>query len=317
MLLLVTNREDYTADWLVLELEGRGANFLRFNTEDYPSDIGLTWRPEGDARLHIEGREWRMQDFTAVWFRRPLMPELRDLEPDVAGWAEAEALEALNGLWRTHDALWVNDPQANWAADSKPEQLRTARQLGFEIPATLVTNSPEEARNFAASQPSGAVSKPLREGRVVVRGEEHAYYTTFLDSEDVAALGELGPEPYLLQGLVDKRYDVRVTVIDREAFAVRIESQDEPAARVDWRRAESAVLPHAVEELPEQVSRGCVALVRHYGLRFGAIDLARRPDGAHAFFELNPNGQWAWVEQLTGLPLRARLAELLLREEHA
>jgi len=54
-------------------------------------------------------------------------------------------------------------------------------------------------------------------------------------------------------------------------------------------------------------------MTRDYGLEFSAIDLARHIDGTYVFFELNPNGQWAWVEQLTGLPLRYRLADLLTR----
>jgi hypothetical protein len=41
------------------------------------------------------------------------------------------------------------------------------------------------------------------------------------------------------------------------------------------------------------------------------VDLARRPDGSYTFFELNPNGQWAWIEQRTSVPLRAHLADLL------
>jgi glutathione synthase/RimK-type ligase-like ATP-grasp enzyme len=72
------------------------------------------------------------------------------------------------------------------------------------------------------------------------------------------------------------------------------------------------VLAHTVETLPSDVVELCVALCRSYKLQFGAIDLARRPDGGYTFFEINPNGQWAWVEQRTGLPLRARLADLLL-----
>lgn len=52
-------------------------------------------------------------------------------------------------------------------------------------------------------------------------------------------------------------------------------------------------------------------MTHSYGLRFAAIDLARRTDGGYTFFELNPNGQWAWVEQMTGLPLRAALANEL------
>jgi hypothetical protein len=46
-------------------------------------------------------------------------------------------------------------------------------------------------------------------------------------------------------------------------------------------------------------------------LHFGAIDLAQRPDGGFTFFEVNPNGQWAWVEQRTGLPLRSHMVDLL------
>jgi hypothetical protein len=41
MLLIVTERGDLTADFLILELEARGAEFLRFNTEDYPLALQL------------------------------------------------------------------------------------------------------------------------------------------------------------------------------------------------------------------------------------------------------------------------------------
>jgi hypothetical protein len=36
VLLVVTHRNDYTTDWLILELERRGAPFVRFNTEESP-----------------------------------------------------------------------------------------------------------------------------------------------------------------------------------------------------------------------------------------------------------------------------------------
>ena len=107
-----------------------------------------------------------------------------------------------------------------------------------------------------------------------------------------------------------KRYDVRVTVIGDEALAARIDSQADPEARVDWRRADPGKLVHGVEELSADVASRCVELVASYGLNFGAIDLAATDDG-YVFFEINPNGQWAWLEQTTNLPLRARLADLL------
>ncbi|MGW4639272.1 hypothetical protein ACWEN6_12125 [Sphaerisporangium sp. NPDC004334] len=35
------------------------------------------------------------------------------------------------------------------------------------------------------------------------------------------------------------------------------------------------------------------------------------PDGRHAFLEINPNGQFLWIEAATGLPISAAIADLL------
>jgi len=125
-------------------------------------------------------------------------------------------------------------------------------------------------------------------------------------------LADLGGEPYLFQLLVPKAYDIRVAVIGSEAYAVGIGSQSAAGSEVGWRRGDTSDLDHWVETLPENLAEQCVSLVASYGLAFGAIDLARRADGGYAFFELNPNRQWAWLERRTGIPLRSRLADLLL-----
>jgi glutathione synthase/RimK-type ligase-like ATP-grasp enzyme len=156
------------------------------------------------------------------------------------------------------------------------------------------------------------IVKPVRSGRLVIDGAERIFFTSLLDADASQRLDKLGPEPYLLQALVDKRYDVRVTVIGSEAFAARIESQSDPDARVDWRRGHTSGLVHQVEELPREIAERCGRLVSSYGLLFAALDLAVDQDGRYVFLEINPNGQWAWIEQRIGLPLRARLADVLL-----
>jgi glutathione synthase/RimK-type ligase-like ATP-grasp enzyme len=311
VLLLVTNREDLTADWLVLELDRRGTTFERFNGEDYPTEVWLRWAPDR-ASLRFGGRDLARADIRSVWWRRPLPPQMPpDLPGPEADWATGEALAALEGFWRTLDAHWVNTPARNAEADSKPEQLRRARGLGFTVPDTIVTNDPGAARAFLVGHPN-AVCKSLRTAHVPSGSGEGVFYTSLVSIEDLADAAAFGPEPYLFQSLVDKDYDVRVTVIGDTAYSCRIESQDSPEARLDWRRGAIEQLPHAVEELPSDIASRCVALTHSYGLRFSAIDLARRPDGGFTFFELNPNGQWAWVERLTALPLAARLVDELL-----
>ena len=312
MLVVVTNREDLTADWLVVELDRRAACFLRLNTEDYPASSRLRWTLQ-EASLEIHGQLLAAQDVTAVWWRRPLPPngagEGRSAAE--AEWASGEAEAALEGFWSATSPRWVNHPTANASADCKPEQLRRAVGTGFRVPPTLVTNDAEAIRDFARRE-GRVVIKSLREGRVPFLGAEHHFYTSELSTGDLGHLEDFGPEPYLVQALVEKQYDVRVTVIGDAAYACRIESQHLAEGAIDWRKVEVEDAPHSVELLPSETRDACVALTHAYGLRFSAIDLARTSDGGYSFFELNPNGQWAWVEQLTGLPLRARLADELL-----
>ena len=315
MLLIVTERGDFHADWMVLELEARGAPFVRFNTEDYPQQTKLIWHNSGDVRVRMASREYALGDFNAVWYRRPVPPRMpADLPEESAAWARAEAREALLGVWRTTDARWVNHPDRNRAAESKLAQLRVAAELGFEVPDTLVSNDSASVQQFIAARPQGVICKPIFDGRVPVGGEKRVFFTSQVEPGNTD-LGDLGPEPYLFQSLVPKLYDVRVTVIGEDVFAARIHSQDEVETQTDWRRGRPGRIAHDATELPREVAERCVALCSRFGLLFGAIDLAYRPDHCYSFFEINPNGQWAWVEHRTGLPLRARLADLLLAEE--
>lgn len=311
MLLIVTSRADYTSDWLILELEKRGTPFVRFNTEDFPSTATLRWHPDGTRSLVLGGRELNLTEVTAVWYRRPGLPSANPSDP-AAVWAAGETREALEGLWRTMDCFWVNHPDLNRVADCKPEQLVRAARLGFTVPASVVTNDPETATAFANDHEDGVVCKPLRSGRVGDGIGSKLFFTTLLDADAISALSDIGMEPCFFQAFVPKRYDVRVTVIGEEVFAARIHSQADYDARVDWRRGDPRRLRHEIEELPPSVAQRCVQLASSYRLNFGAIDLAATAEG-YTFFEINPNGQWAWLEPPTNLPLRSRLADLLTR----
>jgi glutathione synthase/RimK-type ligase-like ATP-grasp enzyme len=232
-----------------------------------------------------------------------------ELDPAQAHWAAGEAREALNGLWRTLDARWVNPPLAEAAAVSKPEQLQRARLHGLAVPETLVTNDGAEAQEFASA--GQTICKPMGRGAITVDGAERLFFTRLLNDDDVAALATIGPEPYLLQRLIPKQYDLRVTIIGEELFAVRIDSQVDSESSVDWRRGDANELNHEAIDLPRDVAERCLALIKSYGLVFAAVDFAVDPEGRHVFFEINPSGQWAWLEERAGVPLRGRLAALL------
>lgn len=317
MILIVTNRSDFTADWLVAELDRRAAQFVRFNTEDYPTSARLIWSADttGVAASVTEAGSgsWLSADVTTVWYRRPAVPQPPPgVHPERATWAVGEAAEALAGVWQTLPARWVNDPERARAASLKPRQLPLAARVGFRIPGTLVSNDSGAVREFLNRYPAGVICKPIRDGHIPSPQGKGLFFTSLVSGEMVAD-EPFGAEPYLFQELIPKSADVRVTVIGGRVFGTRIRSQEETDAQVDWRRVDPRRLHHEPVTLPPETAAACRRLLEEFGLLFGAIDLAETDDG-YVFFEVNPNGQWAWIEKLTGQPLRAALADLLLQD---
>lgn len=121
--------------------------------------------------------------------------------------------------------------------------------------------------------------------------------------------------PTIFQQAVDFDFDVRVTVIGARVFAAKVQAQDrrKNVSTRDWKVGYfHGVVRLEPYELPKVISRKCAALVKRLGLHFGAIDLVRDKNGIFWFLEINPNGQWAFVEEETGMPLGKTMAHLLL-----
>jgi len=319
LILIATNRFDPTADHVLLELRGRGADVVRFNTEDVPVRARLTLRlssagPAGS--LEVGGRCFDIEEIESVWYRRPGLPEPSEEIADSLEreFAVDESDETLLGLWRVLGCLWVSRPDALNAASYKPAQLKAAAEVGLEVPRSIITNDPEEACAFVEGLDVGTVVKPLRFG-LVRETDEHqdVVFTQPVRPEDLeGGMGAVAWCPTYLQEYVPKDVEIRATVVGDEVLAAEIRSQETAESRHDWRRADVKDVPHLPHELPVSVAERCVSVVKHFGLAFGAMDLIRTPDGRYVFLEVNPNGQWLWVEILTGLPITDALCRLLM-----
>ena len=109
-----------------------------------------------------------------------------------------------------------------------------------------------------------------------------------------------------------KDVEIRVTVVGDKVFAAEIHSQVNEEAKYDWRTVSPRKIPHFVHKLPDEIETACVALTTMLGLNFSAIDLIKKPDGEYIFLEINSNGQWLWIEDITGLKIADAIAEALM-----
>ena len=140
-------------------------------------------------------------------------------------------------------------------------------------------------------------------------------YTEIVSRRDVGYTDSVRYVPVLFQAYVPKRVELRVTVVGQQVFAAEIHSQASHRTRHDWRRYDffkTIYLPH---ELPREVERRCLQLVERLGLCYGAIDMILTPDNHYVFLEINPNGQYLWIENETGLAISDALCDLLISEE--
>ena len=140
--------------------------------------------------------------------------------------------------------------------------------------------------------------------------DAYLIYTTRIVREDITP--ESMSAPLLMQAYVPKLRELRVTVVGQAVFAVALDSQSIPDASVDWRRATLSV-PHHRVNLPTQIEKMLLSLTELLELSFGAYDLIESPEGDFVFLEVNPNGQWVWLQQLTGVPIREALIDLLAK----
>src|SRR5205807_5240558 len=101
--------------------------------------------------------------------------------------AEGEARSGFGGLLRSLPCLWVNNPDANAAAEWKPRQLEVARGLGLRVPRTLITNSFDEALHFVEDLEGcgrQVIYKTLRQPFIATSaGEPQIIYTKIVTAE--------------------------------------------------------------------------------------------------------------------------------------
>ena len=309
MILVLTCLDDPTADMVINHLNERGAYVARFDPgAEFPADAELSaWLGGCRARgiLTTRSRRVVLEQVRGVYYRRPT-PYLSDQPSQVERFVGTQSRFGLGGILSALPCLYVSHPWAITAAEHKPLQLATARRIGFEVPVTLITNRVGDARAFAAEH-GPIVYKPLRATPYTdPNGEPTTIWTAQVQSDDLD--DTIGGAAHLFQVRVDKVADLRVTVVGERVFCVRVDSE-----LLDWRQNYDR-LSYVVIEPPSGLAERCLAYVGALGLRFGAFDFALTGEGVPVFLECNPNGQWAWLEDATGLPIAAAIADLLLEK---
>ena len=264
--------------------------------------------------------EVRSDEITGAYFRKPRPPItlLENSKPVADRFNAQEVREMLRSMWRLlPKKRWLNDPEDLWLASNKIKQLNLAAQVGFSVPDTVVSTDPSEVFQFIRTHDNDVIGKAVKNGFVEHDLTQTVIFTTALHPDDIQTLCDSPTVlPMIVQPRLSKEVDLRITIVGDRLFPVALDSQRHEDTRTDWRTWEvtnDVDLRHTVFDLPKTVERDCIELNRRLGLRFSCVDMVLSPEGHFTFLEVNPNGQWAWIEQKLNVPIRDRIIDELTR----
>ena len=308
MLLILTSDQDLTADYLIVELIRRRRPYFRLNAEELSqAQFAFSLNDAGPARsISVESRALDLDTVVAVWYRRSIHPIPKGaLTPSERYFVAGELRHLAMGLVLNPRITWVNPIDKVSVAEHKLYQLQVAASLGFQVPRTLVSADVGMLRRFASGNAAGTIFKPIFHGMFFDGLSCHSVYTRRLDVETLDA-ASLSACPILLQEEIPRIADVRATFIGRHCFVADIRGD---ASLIDWRAPDAAV-EYAVSSLDDTTVALCRQMLAELGLVYGAFDFVRMPSGNLVFLEVNPTGEWAWLEDKLSFPMRDAFIEV-------
>jgi glutathione synthase/RimK-type ligase-like ATP-grasp enzyme len=276
----------------------------------------------GDARVvDVDGERLELHADTRVWLRHPKTPRVTltgSGSQDVARFIARQYKSALHTLYSL-PCQWMNDASSAARLESnKPLQQMLAAGAGLRSIPTLCTDDPASFLHFANSAPADVAVKAcepwwtdLLDGDATVG--TFTRRLTKLEARDLAE--SVRHAPVLVQPYVEKQHELRVTVVGSKLFTCRIDSQASPISAVDWRHYDFDKVQHeAIELEPELADRILDLTSNQCRLVFAAIDLIVGRDGHTYFVEVNPSGQYGWLEGMAGLKISEAIANWLVQQ---
>ena len=304
--LIISNKFDFSTDLIAHRLKLNGASFLRLN-RDQLGEYRIDFEPTGPSlQVEMSGHIFLFTETTlkSIYFRAPTF--LREVFSDKLSEEEqlftSQWAAFIRALTVFENVRWVNNPADTYKAEIKALQLKTAKALSFQVPDTLITNHtrPRLDKVFAIKSIDSAI---------VSVGEKEAFvYTNIVKGADLEE--QLYSSPFFVQQALTPKTDIRVTVIGDRVIPIKI--LGESGIAEDWRKYEKAIR-YEVFELPEDIRDACLRFARHFNLLFAAIDLIWF-EGAYYFIEVNPTGEWAWLQKNTNVPIDEYIVAILTHD---
>ena len=308
-ILIISSLYDFSTDLICAELNALNACYLRINRDEFKTYTIILNPIKAELSIEIKGVKFLIEEesLKTIYYRAPTF--LREIF--ISDITEEEQLERtqwaafLRSLIIFNKATWYNNPSDTYKAEIKSYQLNIASKIGFLVPDTIITNY----INPAKYKHKRVAIKSIDTALISNKSEEGFVYTNIYPIEELTSAHYTSP--FFIQEALLPKVDIRVTVVKDSVIGVDIRGHD--LLDEDWRKYKYH-LTYSLISLPKEIESKCISLLEELNLNFGAIDLVI-VDGRYYFIEINPTGEWSWLQQSTGYKFDALITKHLAKYE--
>lgn len=309
--LVVSSTIDFSTDLVCYRLLKGNKKFYRINRDEFTKYKIIVDFQSKQLKISI-GSESYIADFEklkGIYYRAPVF--LRTQSKNTLSVEEqlerSQWSSFLRNLILFENAVWINNPVDTYRAENKMYQLLMAKKCGMNIPDTHVTNSSDvikEENLYIVKSLDTALFYDV-EKRI-----ELFTYSNVVSGRELKDY-DLHAAPVFIQEFLNPKVDCRITYIMGKMFPFQILKRGE-GVYGDW-RFDKEKLEYIPFILPETEKQKILSMMSALNLNFGGIDLAL-VDGKYYFIEVNPTGEWGWLENSTGCEISKSIADALSLE---
>ena len=292
--------------------------------DEHPIKLDVT---TGSFAFTIGGRTIDLHDIDAVWYRKgkhwlcdqfyPVTVEEHSrfttyLNARLAS-EETRLSEYLHYIIKTSVPVLGSATKGNL---NKLLVLDAARSVGLLVPDFHVTNYREGILQVLQQWPD-SITKALSDGLYlfenIERNTGYFSYTEAVNKENIDQLPEI-ISPSLLQGRINKKFEVRTFFLEGSCYSMVIFSQADEQTKVDYRRY-NEVKPNRYVPfiIPKDLQEKLSQLFNKLELNTGSVDFIVDQDDNFYFLEINPVGQFGMVSAPCNYYLEREIALKLVQ----
>ena len=265
-------------------------------------------------QINAQDNTVEIKRIKSVWWR--LKPNLTSIPKTQE---EFERTKFLHREWQLtleplkyflNECFWINRRETDALCRNKPYQLHMAKEEGFKIPKGIISNNSNDVQKRISGFKQ-VVYKPLS---YYIVPPDRILYSSIMTKDEVKQKSQnIEQAPCIFQEYIDKDFELRITIVGKKVFPIKIQSQQNHATKFDWRKDQINV-DYEIFDLPDKIEQKLLHLHQKFEVFFGAYDFIVDPQGEYYFLEVNPAGQWLWMEEALNLNISECIAEALINK---